>query len=535
MEHIGKIRSRYGLEHHGISQARRVYWNLHPPVLYEEIVRRAEGLVAQGGPIVVRTGHHTGRSPKDKFIVKEPASQDNIWWGAANVPLAPEKFAGIRRRLLAYLQDKDLFVQDCLVGMAPEHQLPLRIITELAWHSFFARNMFICHSDQEKLANHIPKFTIIAAPGFKAIPEQDGTNSETVIAISFQEKLVLIGDSSYAGEIKKSVFSILNYLLPLRGILSMHCSANVGPQGDVALFFGLSGTGKTSLSADPQRSLIGDDEHGWSDQGIFNFEGGCYAKVIRLSPQAEPQIYATTSMFGTILENVVIDEETRLIDLDDDSLTENTRGSYPLQFIPNALLSGQGGHPKNIVMLTADAFGVMPPIARLTPAQAMYHFLSGYTAKVAGTEKGIVEPVATFSTCFGAPFIPLHPSVYAGLLGEKIARHKVRCWLVNTGWTGGPYGVGHRMEIAYTRAMLDAALSGALEDVPYETDPIFGLWVPTACPGIPGEVLNPRHTWQDGDAYDARARELAARFAGNFAPFTPHVSEEVRAAGPLVT
>jgi phosphoenolpyruvate carboxykinase (ATP) len=535
MEHIGRVRSRYGLEHHGISKARRVYWNPQQPVLYEETLKRGEGIVAQGGPIVVRTGRHTGRSPNDKFIVKEPSSQDNVWWGPVNVPLDPEKFAGMKRRLLDYLQDKDLFVQDCCVGAVPEHQLPLRIITELAWHSLFTRNMFIPYSDQEKLANHVPEFTIIAAPGFKAIPGQDGTKSETVIAINFQEKLVIIGDSSYAGEIKKSVFSILNYLLPLRGILSMHCSANVGPEGDAAIFFGLSGTGKTSLSADPQRSLIGDDEHGWSDQGIFNFEGGCYAKVIRLSPQAEPQIYTTTSMFGTILENVVIDEETRRIDLDDDSITENTRGSYPIQFIPNALLSGHGDHPRNIVMLTADAFGVMPPMARLTPAQAMYHFLSGYTAKVAGTEKGIKEPAATFSSCFGAPFMALHPTVYADLLGERITKHKVNCWLVNTGWTGGPYGLGHRMEIAYTRTMLNAALCGALEDVPYEADPIFGFQVPTACEGVPQEVLNPRNTWQDGEAYDAKARELAARFARSFAPFTPQVSEEVRAAGPRTT
>jgi phosphoenolpyruvate carboxykinase (ATP) len=535
MEHIGGVRSRYGLENHGIGKARRVYWNLHRPVLYEEIVRRGEGLVTQGGPIVVRTGRHTGRSPNDKFIAKEPSSQDKVWWGPVNVPVAPEKFAGIKQRLLTYLQGKDLFVQDCYAGTVPEYQLPLRVITETAWQSLFTRNMFIHYSDQEKLANHVPEFTVISAPGFKAIPGQDGTNSQTVIAINFQEKLVIIGDTSYGGEVKKSIFSVLNYLLPLRGVLSMHCSASVGPEGDVALLFGLSGTGKTSLSADPQRSLIGDDQHGWSDQGIFNFESGCYAKVIRLSPQAEPQIYATTRMFGTVLENVVIDEETRRIDLDDDSITENTRGSYPIHFISNALLSGHGGHPSNIVMLTADAFGVMPPIARLTPAQAMYHFLSGYTAKVAGTEKGVDEPLATFSYCFGAPFMALHPTVYATLLGEKITRHKVNCWLLNTGWTGGPYGVGQRMEIAYTRAMLNAALSGALEDVPYEPDPIFGIQVPTACDSIPNEVLNPRNTWQNGDSYDAKARELAARFAENFEPFIPHVSEEVRAASPRIT
>jgi phosphoenolpyruvate carboxykinase (ATP) len=535
MTNIGAHASEYGLENHGINNIRTVYWNLSTPALFEESVKRGEGIVAHRGPLVVRTGQHTGRSPNDKFIVREPSSEDKIWWGAVNRPIDQANFASLRQRMLDYLQGKDLFVQDCHVGADPAYQIPIRIITEYAWHSMFAHNMFIRERDPEKLRKHVPQFTVISAPGFQAAPEHDGTNSPTFIIVNFGRREILIGRSSYAGEIKKSIFTILNYLLPLQGVLSMHCSANVGRSGDVALFFGLSGTGKTSLSADPERKLVGDDEHGWSDEGIFNFEGGCYAKVIRLSPEAEPQIYETTRMFATILENVVVDPDTRRIDLDDDSITENTRASYPLYCIPNAILDGRAGHPRNIVMLTADAFGIMPPIARLTAEQAMYHFLSGYTAKLAGTERGITEPQATFSTCFGAPFMALHPTVYAGLLGEKIARHGVQCWLVNTGWTGGPYGVGHRIGIAHTRAMVHAALSGVLADVPTEPDLTFGFHVPVACGNsVPPEILKPRNTWPDGDTYDARAKELAIRFANNFKQFAGKTPEKVRLAGPAV-
>ncbi len=524
---------KVSLEQHGIKNVKQVYWNLPTPALYEEAIRRQEGVLAHLGPLVVRTGHHTGRSPNDKFIVREPSSEDNIWWGDVNRPFEIDRFRTLYLRLLAYLQGKDLFVQDCFVGADPQHRMPIRVITENAWHSLFARNLFILGSPEE-LEEHEPEFTVIHAPHFHAIPEVDGTNSEVFIIVNFGEKLVLIGGTSYAGEIKKSIFTIMNYLLPFRQVLPMHCSANVGKNGDVALFFGLSGTGKTSLSADPERALIGDDEHGWSEQGIFNFEGGCYAKVIRLSPEAEPEIYGTTRRFGTILENVAIDIQTRRLDLDDDSLTENTRAAYPITHLSNIVPSGMAGHPKNVVFLTADAFGVIPPIARLTPAQAMYHFLSGYTAKVAGTEKGVSEPQATFSTCFGAPFMALHPKVYADMLGERIRKHQVNVWLVNTGWTGGPFGVGHRMPIAYTRAMVRAALSGQLDDVPMEVEPFFGLQVPTTCPDVPSEVLRVRDTWSDPAAYDEQAHRLARMFHENFQQFASEVSEEVRAAGPLV-
>jgi len=533
MQEHGTQRSRYGLENHRIVNVNHVYWNLPVPILYEEAVRRGEGLIARMGPLVVRTGHHTGRSPNDKFIVREPSSQDSIWWGDVNRPFDPDRFDRIHARALAYLQQRDVFVQDCFAGADPQYRLPVRIITEYAWHSLFARNMFLS-PQPEQYADFVPEFTVIDTPRLHADPTRDGTNSEVYILVHFGQKLVLIGGTSYAGEIKKSVFTILNYLLPLKQVLSMHCSANVGEDGDVALFFGLSGTGKTTLSADPRRHLIGDDEHGWSDQGIFNFEGGCYAKVIRLSAEAEPEIYQTTRRFGTILENVVIDPETRQIDLDDDRFTENTRGSYPITHIPNVVPSGVAGHPTNVVFLTADAFGVMPPIAKLTPQQTMYHFLAGYTAKVAGTEKGIVEPQATFSTCFGAPFMALHPTVYARLLGEKIEKHQVKCWLVNTGWTGGPYGVGQRMKIAYTRAMVNAALNGDLDDVGFEPDPIFGVYVPTTCPNVPAEVLKPRNTWADKAAYDRQARKLAHMFADNFRQFEDMVTDDVRAAGPRV-
>ncbi len=526
--------SHCGLEAHGITNVDTVYWNLPTPALYEQAVRRREGHIAHLGPLVVRTGQHTGRSPNDKFIVREPSSEGKVWWGKINRPFDPGKFEGLHHRLLAYLQGRDLFVQNCYAGADPAYRIPIRIITETAWHNLFARTMFILEPDPAKLAAHVPDFTVINAPNFHALPEVDGTNSQVFIVVNFQRKLVLIGGSSYAGEIKKSIFTILNYLLPQTQVLPMHCSANMGPEGDTALFFGLSGTGKTTLSADPNRTLIGDDEHGWSDQGIFNFEGGCYAKVIRLSREAEPEIYETTRRFGTILENVAIDATSRRLDLDDDALTENTRGAYPISYIPNATRGGLGGHPKNIVFLTADAFGVMPPIALLTPEQAMYHFLSGYTAKVAGTEKGVTEPQVTFSTCFGAPFLVLHPSVYATMLGERIAKHQVQVWLVNTGWTGGPYGVGHRMKIAHTRVMVHAALDGKLKGVRTEADPIFGFHMPTTCPDVPPEVLKPRNTWKDPIAYDAKAKELATKFVESFRQFANEVPENVREGGPRV-
>ncbi len=523
-----------GLEVQGIMNLARVHWNLSVPALYEETVSRREGLIADPGSLVCRTGQHTGRSPNDKFIVREPSSADRVWWGKVNRAIEQEMFDALHRQLLAYVQGKELFVLDAYAGADPRYRLPIRVITEMAWHNLFARHLFINETDPKTLAAHAPDFTVIDIPSFTADPAKHGTNSETFILLNLAKRLVLIGGTSYAGEIKKSIFTVMNYLLPLRNVLSMHCSANVGAAGDVALFFGLSGTGKTTLSSDPDRQLVGDDEHGWSDEGVFNIEGGCYAKMIRLSALAEPQIYEATRRFGTVLENVAMDSNTRQLNLDDDSLTENTRGAYPLSFIGNSVRSGMAGHPRNIVMLTADAFGVMPPIARLTPAGAMYHFLSGYTAKVAGTEKGVTEPKATFSTCFGAPFMVLHPNVYAKFLGEKIARHNVRVWLVNTGWTGGPYGVGARMKIGHTRAMIHAALSGALDDVAYRMDRTFNLEVPTECPGVPNEVLTPRSTWRDASAYDAQAAKLAHMFVENFKAYEEAVEPEVRAAGPRI-
>lgn len=525
--------SRYGLENYGLTGLKEIHWNLSSEALYEQAVHRGEGLVARGGPFVVNTAPHTGRSPNDKYVVKENSSADRVWWGKVNQPMVPEKFAGLKSRLVDYLRGREIFVQDLFIGADPVHRLPVRVITELAWHSLFAKYMFI-RPKPEELVNHVPQFTVITIPSFHSNPKIDGTRSETVIAVNFGEKMVIIGGSYYAGETKKSVFTLMNYLLPLKNILSMHCSANYGKKGDTALFFGLSGTGKTTLSADPQRTLIGDDEHGWSDNGVFNFEGGCYAKVIKLSREAEPEIFATTERFGTLLENVVVDPITRALNLNDDSITENTRASYPIDFIPNATLEGKGGHPANIVFLTADAYGVMPPIASLTPDQAMYHFLSGYTARVAGTEKGLTEPQATFSTCFGAPFLVLNPNVYANLLGEKIAKHNAKVWLVNTGWSGGPYGVGKRMRIQYTRAMIHAALSGALNNTPKIADPIFGVHIPTQCPDVPAEVLIPRNTWEDKDAFDAMAKKLAREFAQNFEQFAKDVPEGVRGAGPKV-
>ena len=507
------LKHKVGLETHGIKNIKEIFWNLNTPELYEHIIRNKEGIMSHLGPICVKTGEHTGRSPNDKFIVQESSSQENIWWGKVNKPFPVDKFEALYTRVLAYIQGKDLYVQDCLAGADPEYQLHIRVITEYAWQSLFARNIFIQIRDREKLENHTPAFTIIGVPGFKAVPEIDGTNSETFIIVDFGKQLVLIGGTKYAGEIKKSVFSILNYLLPHKHeVLSMHCSANVGKKGDTAVFFGLSGTGKTTLSADPNRKLIGDDEHGWSDAGIFNFEGGCYAKVIKLSEEAEPEIFACNS-----------------------SLTENTRAGYPLTHIKNAVPEKRGGHPKNVIMLTCDAYGIMPPVSKLTPEQAMYHFLSGYTAKVAGTERGMSrEPTAIFSTCFGAPFMALHPSVYAKLLGEKIAQHKVNCWLVNTGWTGGAYGIGTRMKIAHTRAMINAILNGDLNKAATQPDPIFGVLVPQSCPKVPAEILNQRSTWKNGQAYDEKARELAIQFVENFKEYEKSVDAKIVAAGPRV-
>lgn len=520
------------LQAQGLWNIREVFYNYGTPALYEQVVRRREGLLAHLGPIVVRTGYHTGRSPNDKFIVQESSSEKNIWWGKVNKSMSDENFDRLYSKMLAYIQGKDLYVEDCFVCADERYKLPIRVISESAWHNLFARNMFRRYNTPEELEKHQTQFTVLHMPNFHAVPQNDSTNSEVFVVINFGKKIVLIGGTSYAGEIKKSIFTILNYIMPLQNVMSMHCSANLGERGDVALFFGLSGTGKTTLSADPNRQLIGDDEHGWSDNGVFNYEGGCYAKVIRLSEEAEPEIYETTRRFGTILENVQIDAQTRRINLDDDTFTENTRAAYPLTHISNFVPDGKAGHPENIVMLTADAFGVLPPISKLTIEQAMYHFISGYTAKVAGTEKGVTEPKATFSTCFGAPFMVWHPTVYANLLGEKIKKHKVKCWLVNTGWTGGPYGVGSRMKIQYTRAMLNAALDSKLDKVEYETDPVFNLQIPKTCDGVPSEVLNPRNTWKDKKAYDEMAKKLAGMFVNNFKEYEADTSDIIKNSGP---
>lgn len=528
------IRSEYGLENHGFSDLGTVYWNLVTPALYEHALRNREGTVVHLGPLAVRTGSHTGRSPNDKFVVKDEQTEEEIWWGTVNKPFKEADFDMLHRRMMAYFQGKDVYVQDCYAGADPNYRLPIRIVTQFAWHNLFARTMFL-KAEEEELATHVPEFTVIDAPFFHASPEVDNTLSPTFILVSFKKRLVLIGGTEYAGEIKKSIFSILNYLLPRQGVMSMHCSANYGKDpDDVALFFGLSGTGKTTLSADPNRTLIGDDEHGWSDDGIFNFEGGCYAKVIRLSKEGEPEIYDKTRRFGTVLENVVVDSQDRRLDLDDDTYTENTRAAYSIQTISNADQSGVAGHPKNVIFLTADAFGVMPPVARLTPEQAMYHFISGYTAKVAGTERGVTEPSATFSACFGAPFMPLHPMVYANLLREKLNRHDAKVWLINTGWTGGPHGVGKRFSLEHTRAIVTAVLNGDLDGVDTVEDPNFGLHVPVSVPGVPDNVLDPRSTWADPEAYDAKARELALKFVENFKKYASQASEEVLAASPKV-
>jgi len=529
------LKSDFGLENHGINHLRKAYWNLPTESLYEEIAFRGEGRITHMGPVVAYTGKHTARSANDKYIVKEPSTEHQVWWGEYNRPFSPEKFNGLYNRLLGYLQGRDLFVQDCYVGADPDYRMPIRIVSELAWHSLFARNMFILPATNQEYRRHIPDFTVIAIPSFKAIPQIDGTASETFIILNFAQRLCIIGNTAYAGEIKKSVFTLLNYYLPLQGVMSMHSSANIGKDGDTAVFFGLSGTGKTTLSADPNRRLIGDDEHGWSDKGVFNFEGGCYAKVIRLSPTAEPKIYATTKMFGTILENVVFDPVTRRIDLDDESLTENTRASYPLEYIDNHVPEKMGGHPKNIILLTCDASGVMPPIAKLTPEQAMYQFISGYTSKIAGTEVGLgKEPELTFSTCFGAPFMVLHPFVYAQLLKRKIIKYGVNCWLVNTGWIGGAFGVGKRISIGYTRALLNAALSGELLKSKFTIDPVFGFEVPTVCDGVPSNILDPSTSWPSRETYLEKYKELASRFIENFKKYENGIPEEMAAAGPKV-
>ncbi len=532
----GARKSDYGLDNNGLFNLNKVYWNLPIEALYEEAIFRGEGKITLQGPFVVNTGKHTARAANDKFVVREPSTEGHIWWGQYNRPYSNEKFDELFSRVQGFLQGRDVFVQDCFAGADPDYRMPVRIITELAWHSMFAYNMFIPPQTNDEYRRHVPDFTVIAVPSFKAFPQVDATPANTVIAINFDQRLCIIGNTGYAGEIKKSIFTIMNYLLPLEGVMTMHCSANVGKAGDVALFFGLSGTGKTTLSADPQRGLIGDDEHGWSDNGVFNFEGGCYAKVIALSPTAEPQIFACTRRFGTILENVVFDPVTRLIDLDSDERTENTRASYPLEFIDNALPEKRAGHPKNIVFLTCDASGVMPPIARLTPDQALYHFISGYTSKVAGTEIGLsAEPEITFSTCFGGPFMVHHPAFYANLLKRKIERYGVTCWLINTGWVGGPYGVGKRISIRYTRTLLNAALDGKLDHVEYTTDPIFGFQVPKSCPEIPESVLDPASSWTNREAYMKRYRALASRFIDNFKKFTGvPITDEVVQFGPKI-
>jgi phosphoenolpyruvate carboxykinase (ATP) len=529
------IRGDYGLDNLGFTNLRMAYWNLPMEALYEESIFRGEANISRMGPLVVNTGKHTARAASDKFVVRESTTEENIWWGQYNKPFEAEKFDALFARMQGYFQGRDVFVQDCFAGADPGNCLPIRIITELAWHSLFVRNMFIKPQTAEEYRRHVPEFTIICAPGFKASPQIDQTPSETYIVLNFAKKMCIIGNTAYAGEIKKSIFTLLNYLLPLNGVMTMHCSANAGKQGDVALFFGLSGTGKTTLSADPNRGLIGDDEHGWNDNGVFNFEDGCYAKVIELSPTAEPQIYACTQRFGTILENVIWDPVSRAIDLDDDSLTENTRASYPLDFIDNAILDKRGGHPKNIIFLTCDASGVMPPISRLSVEQAMYHFISGYTSKIAGTEIGLRdEPEITFSACFGGPFMVHRPAFYAELLRRKIERFEVKCWLVNTGWVGGPYGVGKRISIKHTRNLLNASLNGSLKDVEYYTDPVFGFQVPKTCPDVPEDLLYPARAWQNEEDYWKKYRQLAFRFVSNMKKFEEDTPREVIAAGPKI-
>ncbi|MFH0882124.1 MAG: phosphoenolpyruvate carboxykinase (ATP) [bacterium] len=529
----GALASDYGIKMHGLMNPRVVYWNLPAEPLYEEIVFRGEGKLSRGGPVVVETGGHTSRAANDKIVVREGTSDEHIWWGEYNRPFSTEKFDMLHHRMNGFLQGRDLFVQDLYAGADVQYRLPVRIITTHAWQSLFSRNMLIAPESADEYKQFVPQFTLIVAPDFKGIRQIDSTLSNTFIALNFEQRLALIGDSLYAGEVKKTIFTVMNYVLPLDGVLSMHCSANVGKDGSSALFFGLSGTGKTTLSADPARNLVGDDEHGWSDEGIFNIENGCYAKVISLSATAEPEIYACTRKYGTVLENVIIDPVSRNIDLDDDTLTENTRASYPLEFIENAVPERMAGHPGNIIFLTCDASGVMPPIAKLTPDQALYHFISGYTSKIAGTEKGLgEEPEITFSACFGAPFMVHPPSFYADMLKRKVMHHGVNCWLLNTGWVGGKYGVGKRISIKYTRALLNAALDGKLLKVPYKTDPVFGFEVPAKCEEVPDEILDPASSWSSRKEYDDAYRQLASRFIENFKKYAADAPAEVQAAGP---
>ncbi len=529
----GRLSSTFGLENHGLTRLNRVYWNLPSSALYEEAIFRREARIAHLGPLVVNTGKHTARAAADKFIVRENTTEEHVWWGEYNRPFNPMSFNALVTRMQGYLQGRDVFVQDLYAGSDPDYRMPIRIVTELAWHSLFVRNMLLKPSGLDAYKKHVPEFTIICAPNFQSSAMIDSTRSETFIIANFAERMAVIGGSAYGGEMKKTIFTVLNFLLPFEGVMPMHCSANLGDRGDTALFFGLSGTGKTTLSADPGRRLIGDDEHGWSENGIFNFEDGCYAKVIRLSPEAEPQIYECTRRFGTVLENVTMDPVSHRLDLNDDKVTENTRGAYPLSYIDNALPATVAGHPENIIFLTCDASGVMPPISKLTPDQAIYHFISGYTSKIAGTEIGLgLEPEITFSTCFGAPFMVQRPLAYAQLLKSKILKHGVHCWLVNTGWTGGPFGVGKRISIRHTRSLLNDALNGKLRDVPYRKDPIFGFECPTQCEGVPSEILDPANTWPSRDEYMKKYDALAARFIENFKLFSEGCPAEVIAAGP---
>jgi len=514
----------------GLDDAPRIHRNDLPPTLYEETIRRGLGRIGVGGALVVDTTPYTGRSPKDKFVVRDPVGEPLVAWGSVNQPMDAAKFDALLDRVRGHLRSRELWVQDLRAGADPSRDLPIRLVTESPWHALFARNLFL-RVDGDALSGHRPEFHVLHAPSFQAEPARDGTRSEAFVILSFSRKIVLIGGTKYAGEIKKSIFTVLNFLYPQRGVFPMHCSANVGRGGDVALFFGLSGTGKTTLSADPDRPLVGDDEHGWSDDGVFNFEGGCYAKVIRLNADHEPAIYATTRTFGTVLENVVMDDAGRL-DLDSDAKTENTRSAYPIDQLANIVREGRAGHPRNVIFLTADAFGVLPPIAKLTAEQAMYYFLSGYTAKVAGTERGVREPQATFSACFGEPFLPLPPGTYAKQLGERIRKHAPGVWLINTGWTGGAYGTGHRMAIPHTRAVIRAALSGTIPEAALAADPVFGLSIPTSVPEVPSEVLAPRKTWADPAAYDAQAAKLAGMFRENFKRYAGEVGEDVLAAAP---
>lgn len=530
LHHVVLMESFKLLEYLGIQNVRELFYNLTPSELIEHTVHQGKGVFADSGALSIRTGEFTGRSPKDKFVVKDANTADKVWWGDVNNEFSEENYHKLYKRILAYLQGKSLYVRDCFAGADENYRLKVRVITEEPWQNLFAYNMFI-QATAAELQNFAPDFTVLAVPGFHANKSIDGTRQHNFTIVNFTEKIILIGGSAYTGEIKKGIFTVLNYLLPFKGVLPMHCSANIGKEGDVAIFFGLSGTGKTTLSADPNRSLIGDDEHGWTENGVFNFEGGCYAKCIDLSAEKEPQIWSAVR-YGALLENIVFYPNTRTVDFSNKSITENTRVSYPVHYIPNAKLPSVGGLPKNIFLLTADAFGVLPPISKLTIGQAMYHFLSGYTAKVAGTEAGVVEPQATFSACFGKAFLPLHPTKYAEMLGDKLRKYSVNVWLVNTGWTGGPYGVGTRMKLAYTRAMITAALNNELNNVSYEIDPVFGLHIPTSCPNVPSEILNPRNTWSDTSAYDKKASELAALFNKNFALYADFANDEIKSAAP---